>query len=138
MRAPKPGPGIMSERATVKAKRLLPLHDDSVPIVCTIGDDEKAERIAIIERLRAAATAVERTDTGLVVQLPRTDGVRADLDRFVIDEKRCCRFWGFAVVEGADDLALRWDGPSDAASLLDVIERVLRSDEPVTTIEGLL
>ena len=40
--------------------------------------------------------------------------------------------------EQTDDLALRWDGPATAAKLLDTIERVLRSDESVSTIEGLL
>lgn len=128
----------MNDTATAKAKQLLPLHDDTAPIVCTIGPDEKAERIAIINRMRASTTSIERTDTGLLLQFPRTDAIRADLDRFAVDEKRCCQFWGFAVVDGADDLALRWDGPATAGELLDRIERVLRSDEPVETIEGLL
>lgn len=121
-----------------RAKRLLPLHDESQPIVCTIGDDEKAERIAMIERLRDASTAVERTATGLLLVLPRTDAVDADARRFVIDEKRCCQFWEFAIVDGEDELVLRWDGPPSASALLDTIERVLRSDEPVSSIEALL
>ena len=128
----------MTDTATAKAKQLLPLHDDTAPIVCTIGPDEKADRIAIVNRMRVAATSIERTGTGLLLQFPRTDAIRADLDRFAIDEKRCCQFWGFAVVDGAYDLALRWDGPATAGELLDAIERVLRSDEPVETIEGLL
>jgi len=128
----------MTDTARTKAKRLLPLFDDTAPIVCTIGDDEKADRIGIVERMRASASAIERTDTGLLLQFPRAEAIRADLDRFAIDEKRCCQFWGFAVLEGYDDLALRWDGPATAGELLDAIERVLRSDEAVTTIEGLL
>ncbi len=127
-----------ADTATAKAKRLLPLHDDSAPIVGTIGADEKADRLAILERMRATATSIERTDTGLVLEFRRTDAIRADLDRFADDEKRCCQFWGLAVVDGDADVALRWDGPATAAGLLDTIERVLRSHEPVTTIEGLL
>ena len=128
----------MTETATAKAKQLLPLHDNTAPIVCTIGPDEKADRIAIVNRMRASTASIERTETGLLLQFPRTDAIRADLDRFAIDEKRCCQFWGFAVVDGDDDLALRWDGPPTATELLDTIERVLRSDMPVETIEGLL
>jgi hypothetical protein len=128
----------MTETAATKAKKLLPLNDGTAPIVCTIGDDEKADRIAIIERMRGAATSIERTNTGLLLRFPRTNAIRADLDRFAIDEKRCCQFWGFAVVDGTDDLALRWDGPDTAGELLDSIERVLRSDAPIESIEGLL
>ena len=127
----------MTDAADTRAKRLLPLHDDAAPIVCTIGDDEKADRVAIIERMRETATSIERTETGLLLQFPRDDAIRADRDRFAVDERRCCQFWGFAVVDGADDLALRWDGPATAGQLLDTIERVLRSDAPVT-MEGLL
>lgn len=124
--------------ATAAAKRLLPIHDDAAPIICTIGANEKVERIATIERLRASATSIERTTTGLVLQFPRTDAVLAELERFAIDEKRCCQFWGFAVIESDYQLALRWDGPPAAGELLDTIERVLRSDEPASAIEGLL
>ena len=128
----------MTETAATKAKKLLPLNDGTAPIVCTIGDDEKADRIAIIERMRGCATSIERTDVGLLLQFPRTDATRADLERFAIDEKRCCQFWGFAVVDGDDDLALRWDGPATAVGLLDTIAQVLRSEKPVSSIEGLL
>jgi hypothetical protein len=128
----------VTETAGTKAKRLLPLFDETAPIVCTIGDDEKAERVATIERFRAALLSIERTDTGLLLQLPRTDALRADLERFAVDEKRCCQFWGFAVVESENDLALRWDGPPSAGELLDAIERVLRGESAVSSIEALL
>ena len=127
-----------SEGATAKARRLLPLFDASAPIVCTIGDDERTERIALLERMRAAMTALERTDTGLLLSFPRTDPVEVDVRRFAVDEKRCCQFWGFAVVEGDDELVLRWDAPADATALLERLEAVLRSDAPIDRIGGLL
>ena len=123
---------------TARAKKLLPLYDDAVPIVCTIGDDEKADRIAVVDRMRAAMTSLERTGTGLLLEFPRTTSIEADVRRFAVDEKRCCQFWGFAVVEGDDELVLRWDGPPTAGPLLDTLERVLRSDEAIESIEGLL
>jgi hypothetical protein len=124
--------------ATDKARRLLPLYDDSVPIVCTIGDDEKAERIALLDRLRRTIRGIERSPHGLLLEFRRSDAVAADLRRFAVDEKRCCQFWGFAVIEDDDTLVLRWDGPDTAGPLLDTIEHVLRSHEPIESIEGLL
>lgn len=129
---------MTSEGATAKARRLVPLYDASAPIVCTIGDDERADRIALVERVRDAMTQVERTASGLLLTFPRTDAVEADVRRFVVDEKRCCQFWGFAVVDGDDELVLRWDAPAGATQLLERIEAVLRSDVPIDRIGGLL
>ena len=125
-------------QAAARAKRLLPLHDDTAPIVCTIGDDEKADRVTLLERMRQTATTIERTETGLLLEFERNESTVADAHRFAVDEKRCCEFWGFAVVEGDDDLALRWDGPPAAAEVLDRLEAVLRSDAPIESISGLL
>jgi hypothetical protein len=124
--------------STDKARKLLPLHDDSEPIVCTIGDDEKAERIELLNRMRTTLVGIDRSEHGLLLEFPRTDAIDADLRRFAVDEKRCCQFWGFAVVESDDTLVLRWDGPDTAAPLLDTIEEVLRSGTPIEAIEGLL
>ena len=121
------------------ARRLLPVTDVSEPIVCTIGDDEVEDRVAVIERLRAAATSVERTGTGLLLRFPGEHaGVAADVRRFVVDEQRCCRFWTFAVAEVAGELVLHWDGPPAAGELLDRLDALLRSDEPVELLRGAL
>ncbi len=124
--------------AAAPALQLLPVTDVSEPIVCTIGDDEVEDRVAVIERLRAAATSVERTGTGLVLRFPRDAGVEADVRRFVVDEQRCCRFWTFAVVQGAGELVLHWGGPPAARELLDRLDALLRSDEPVELLRGAL
>ncbi len=109
------------------------------PIACTIRDDEVDDRIAVIERLRAAATSVERTETGLALRFPADDAdVEADVRRFAVDEKRCCAFWELAVVEEADTLVLRWDGPAAAGPLLDRLDALLRTDEPVELLRGAL
>jgi len=121
-----------------KAKKLLPLYDDSAPIACTIGADEIPDRIAIVERMRASMTSLERTDTGLLLQFPREPAIEADVRRFAVDEKRCCQFWGFAVIDGDDEIVLRWDGPPSADELLDRLDALLRSDDPVESIQGFL
>ncbi len=125
--------------AAAPARRLLPVTDVSEPIVCTIGEDEVDDRVAVIERLRAAAGSVERTGTGLVLRFAAGDaGVAADVRRFVVDEQRCCRFWTFAVAEADGALVLHWDGPPAAGELLDRLDALLRSDEPVELLRGAL
>jgi hypothetical protein len=129
----------MTETSSVaEAKRLLPVFDESASIVCTISEGDKADHLALIDRLRSAATSIERTPTGLLLQFPRTDATSADVRRFAVEEKRCCTFWGFAVVDGEDDIVLRWDGPPTVGGYFDTVERALRSDEPLESIEGLL
>lgn len=114
----------------------LPLYDDTAPIVCTIGGDEMPDRLALLERLRATTTAVERTDHGLVLCFPARDDLAADVHRFAADEQQCCRFWGFAVDTDREQVTLRWHGPPATAELLDQLVEYFRGDRPVTAVTG--
>ncbi|CAN5890881.1 hypothetical protein BH23ACT10_BH23ACT10_16230 [soil metagenome] len=116
----------------------LPIHDDAAPIVCTIGDDELPDRIALIERLRTTLTAVDRTDHGLVLRFPARDDIHADVQHFAADEQRCCRFWGFAIDADDTEVTLRWDGPPATADMLDQLLAYFRGDQPITALIGLL
>lgn len=120
------------------ARRLIPIYDDTAPIACTIGSEEIPERLELIERMRTAMTAIERTSTGLLLQFPDAPDVAADLEAFAVDEKRCCQFWGFDVIRGDDRLALRWDGPPAVDDLLDRFEAFFTSTDPTSTLAGLL
>jgi hypothetical protein len=119
-------------------KQLIPLYDASAPIACTISNAEIPERVDLIERMRTALLRIERASTGLLLHFPRDDAVRADLRTFAVDEKRCCQFWGFDVLESADGLALRWDGPPAVNDLLATLHTFFTSDAPISTLEGLL
>ena len=119
-------------------RRPLPLFDATAPIVCTIGATEIPGRIEVLERMRHALTSIEATPTGLLLRFPDDPAVRADVERFALDEKRCCQFWGFEVTGGADGTTLRWVAPPDARDLLARIETVFRSDTPISTLDGLL
>jgi hypothetical protein len=121
-----------SYRHVVTERVLIPV--EAAPIVCTIGADEIDERIELLTRLRSAARSVKRTDTGLVLILPGSSA--DDAATFAIDEKRCCSFWGFAVVEEDEIVTLRWDGPPSAADLLDRLHALLRSDDPIEIAGG--
>lgn len=116
----------------------IPIHDVTAPIACTITSDEIPERVAIIERMRAALADMTRTPDGLLLHFPDEPAVRADLATFTVDEKRCCQFWSFDLIEEASGVALRWDGPPAVDSLLDQLHRYFSSDAPISSLEGLL
>ena len=117
---------------------LIPIYDDRAPISCTIGTSEIPERIETIERIRGAMRRIERTPTGLLLHFPDRPAVRADLAAFTVDEKRCCRFWGFDVHDEPGGVALRWDGPPAAGALLDQLDTFFANDAPISTLDGLL
>jgi hypothetical protein len=121
-----------------KVKRLIPIYDASAPIACTLSDAERPERVATLDRLRSSMTAIERTPTGLLLRFPTDADVRADVDAFAIDEKRCCQFWGFAVIDDDSGLALRWDGPPSVDEILDRLQAWFASDQPTDALSGLL
>jgi hypothetical protein len=116
----------------------IPLYDATAPIACTIESDEIPERLALLERLRTNLVRLDVTEHGLLLHFPHRPDIFDDLQRFAVDEKRCCQFWGFAVDDTEGELILRWDAPPDARDLLARIAVVLQNDEPLTTIAGLL
>jgi hypothetical protein len=117
--------------------RLIPIYDETATIACTIANAEIPERIELIERMRAAMTTIDRTPTGLLLQFPDRPDVRADLDAFAIDEKRCCQFWGFEIEDAPAGIGLRWDGPPAVDGLLNRLQEFFSSDGPVAMLEGL-
>ena len=118
--------------------KLIPIYDDTAPIACTITNAEIPERVALVERMRAAMTSIDRTPTGLLLHFPGNEVVRADLATFAVDEKRCCQFWGFAIDAPNGELTLHWDGPPDTAELIDRLHANFEGHEPLTADSGLL
>ena len=117
--------------------KLIPIHDETAPIACTISEADIPERLALLERLRTAHTSLERTEAGLQLHFPLDDGVDADVGSFAVDEKRCCQFWGFEILE-TDGLVLRWDGPAGVSAALDQIAAWFAGNEPGDVLRGLL
>jgi DNA-binding transcriptional MerR regulator len=116
----------------------IPIHDDSSPLTCTATDRELHERIETIERLHEHLVGVDRTEHGLVLHFPHREDLETEVRRFAVDEKGCCRFWGFAVDVDDDGLHLRWDGPPAVRELMDRLHAYFEGDEPVTAVDGLL
>lgn len=107
----------------------LPLFDAHVPIACTIDDSDKPGRKDMLGQMRDSITAVERTHAGVVLSfLAKAKGL---FEEFMVVEKQCCGFYGFAI----DGHALRWEAPPEASKLMDEVYRFF-SDNTIT-VEGL-
>lgn len=115
--------------------KALPLYDDTVPVVCTVGQDEIPARIEQIEAMRTSLRSLERIEHGLFLTFDRSTYVT--VAQFALDEKRCCTFWGFEVVSDADTVTLRWDGPPTARPILDRIATFFEGTEPAGALGGL-
>lgn len=113
----------------------LPLHDDTKPVVCTIEVTDLPDHAALLGRLRATATGIERTPHGVLLWFPPSPDVAAEVRRFATQEKRCCQFWGFEVLDG-DKLGLRWDGPSSTAEFMDRLVGYFEGREPIDALFG--
>lgn len=118
--------------------RSIPIYDETAPIACTIGEHEIGDRIELVERLRTNLSGIDRTDTGLLLRFPARPDIDRDVRRFAVDEKACCRFWGFAIDTDRTGLTLRWDAPPAADELVDRLLSYFRGDQPLTAISGLL
>lgn len=119
------------------SRRSIPVHA-AAPLTCTITEGEVPGRIAQVERLRAALAAVERTADGLRLEWPADPELRADVERFIVDEQRCCSFWRFTRTEQDASLFLDWVGPPDAAPILDALLAYFTGDGPLALALDLL
>ena len=118
-------------------RRLIPIYDATAPIVCTLTSGEVQERRALLERLRTVLEGIDRTEHGLLLQVPAEAGVDAELRHFVQVEKQCCQFWGFDVQQAPATVTLRWDAPPAAAGLVAQLLAWFQGDDSIDPI-GLL
>ena len=129
---PSPSPAVGG------AMRTIPIYDDSQPVACSIDRSEIPGRIELVERMRAALRAVERTEHGMLLRFPSRPDVEDDIRRFAVDEKRCCAFWGFAVEATTDEVTLRWDAPPRAGEVVDQLLEYFAGERPLSEVTGLL
>jgi hypothetical protein len=61
-----------------------------------------------------------------------------DVQRFTVDEKRCCAFWGFDTTTHGDELVLRWDAPPALDDYIEKLIAYFEGDQSITEVPGLL
>ena len=110
--------------------KAIPIYDATVPIACTANAEELPVRLEVIERLHSAGPRVERTEHGIRLHFPDRPDVASELGAFVVDEKACCQFWGFALTTGDGELVLQWDGPPPVDELMDRLHAYFTGDDP--------
>lgn len=111
----------------------IPIHDATAPIACTIGEEEIAGRVELLERLRESHVELRRTEHGMELTFPKDPHVDTDIRRFAVEEKRCCAFWGFEVTSGADTIVLGWDGPPEAVGIIERLAAYFDGDGDLDT-----
>jgi hypothetical protein len=116
----------------------IPIYDDTVDVTCTATSAEIPVRIEQLERIRNELRGIERAPHGLLLHFADDPDLDAELRRFAVEEKGCCRFWGFAVEASNGDLTLRWDGPPTVDDFIDRLFDWFQGDEPLAVDSGLL
>jgi len=90
-----------------------------LPIACTLGADELAERTARWRDLAdRALIAAEPTPTGARQRYRATDGVESELRELVALERECCAFLGLRLEVRDDEVILEVSGPPEAEEII--------------------
>ena len=88
------------------------------PITCSLTASAREERAAHVARLAGDALIGRDRDAGSLVLRFRA-GVEQRVREWAALERECCPFLTMRVTVTAADVALRIDGPLEAAGLLD-------------------
>jgi hypothetical protein len=116
----------------------IPIYDATAPIDCTASSDEIPERLEVMERMRLNLDRIERTAHGMLLHFPDRPDNLEDVQRFAVDEERCCAFWGFEISTHGDELVLRWDAPPALDDYVEKLIAYFQGDQPITDVSGLL
>ena len=90
------------------------------PIACSLTASAREERAALVARLAGDALIGRDRDAGsLVLRFRATAGVEQRVREWAALERECCPFLTMRVTVTAADVALRIDGPLEAAGILE-------------------
>jgi len=109
------------EEITQALHALLQDHDD-LPVACTLGPEDGAERLRRWQALNDRATS--RTRRGahrLEVRFPPGPGIRPELEALAAAEQQCCPFLVWTVTEDSGQPILHVTAPLDQPDDIDAI-----------------
>lgn len=107
----------LGDTAVTLSQKSVPV---SVPLACTLGVDERPERLNDFAELAAELTGWSRDETSLRLTFRPSPDVAARVRSLTAKEERCCAFLSFEVRDETDCLEWMVRAPSrDAAPTLD-------------------
>ncbi len=99
-----------------------------LPLACTLGLADGAERFRRWRELAAeAAPVARRTEGRLEVRYQPGPGIFDELRALAAAEAECCAFVAWAVTEQAGDPTLVVSAPPDAPSNIEPIAKLFRA-----------
>ena len=93
---------------------------EAVPIACTLGPDELADRVADWRAVVDQSTDRRRIPGGVQLRFPRTIDV-ATLAGLAAAEQGCCRFFTFTLTVADAEVRIETTAPPDAQPLIDTL-----------------
>jgi hypothetical protein len=93
---------------------------DALPIVCTLSNEERAQRADEVTDLLGDALEVRDLQNGFAFRFPGSEDWAVRLLDYIVFERRCCRFFTFELVF-EPDLGATWlhvCGPEGVKELL--------------------
>jgi hypothetical protein len=95
------------------------MHEDALPIACSLSAAELPKRLAEMTDLgRAALVDATASATRAELRFAATAGVRERVEAVVAAESQCCAFLDMKVIDGPDTVALTIAVPDDAEQVL--------------------
>jgi hypothetical protein len=93
--------------------------NSQLPVACTLGPTDGAERLAEWRRIAALAGAGRQLGSGmLVLSFRELPGVGPELERLVTAERECCAFLGWELRRDGDAWQVLVTGPDEALHAL--------------------
>ncbi|WP_159924624.1 MerR family transcriptional regulator [Rhodococcus sp. WAY2] len=109
-----------TRREPAPAPAPAPTIDDrpATPVACTLGGDQKGERIQRWQQVLDSATGREDIDGGLRLRFPADPDLVADVARLAAAEQSCCAFFDFTLQLTPGTLVLGVRAPEAAEPLV--------------------
>lgn len=106
------------------------MSEEEVPIACTLGAGDYQERVAWLAALNQRALRHHHRQD-LRLEVTYAADAHADVTRLVEQERACCPFLAFSVVEGGDDVQLVIQAPEAAREAADALFAAFVAKAPV-------
>ncbi len=103
----------------------------AAPIACSLGAAEMADRLATVAAIgQRSLVAVEGSAAAPRLRFRADPETRAELERFVAAEQRCCAFLDLSLRESGGQLELKIGSPAAGAPVVEELVAAFAGDRP--------